>query len=166
MDKNGTVSQLFLDNPKDEKTFLTEFSQWVETEKPLLIAYASKSADVPHLRNSFSRLKLPFNHIEQSFFDLYTDLLYTQNKQKQKIFLPILGTRSRSFGLKNVSDFLGYEGPDLEISEGVEAPHMYKKYLGEKELKAKEKIKQDLLAYNEDDLKRTKYVYDNIKPKS
>ena len=34
---------------------LKDFNQWVEKEKPLFIAYSSKSADVPHLKNSVKK---------------------------------------------------------------------------------------------------------------
>jgi len=159
MDRNGKVQQLFLDEPKDEKKILTDFSQWVEKEKPLFIAYASRSADVPHLRNSFGRCKLSFQHIKKSFFDLYTDLIYTQNRNRQKYFLPVPG----SLGLKDVSEFFGYQKQDLPISDGILAPIEYEKFLNSKDEEVKERIKKDLLTYNEDDLKRTKFIYDQLK---
>ncbi len=159
MDRNGKVQQLFLDEPKDEKEMLENFSRWVENEKPLLIAYRSTTADVPHLRNCFSRFKLPFNHIKDSFFDLYQDLLYTQSQRKQKYFLPL----GKPCGLKEVSEFLGYPKQDLEISDGILAPIEYERFLSSKDEKVKEKIKNDLLIYNEDDLKRTKFIFDQLK---
>jgi len=162
MDRNGKVQQLFLDNPKDEVEMLKDFAQWVERENPLFIAYASRSADVPHLRNSYTRFNLSYKHLENSFFDLYYDLLYTQNRHKQKYFLPVAG----SCGLKNVSESLGYPKSDLIISTGIEAPIEYEKFLRKKREKAKEKIKNDLLIYNRDDLKRTKFIFDQLKTRS
>lgn len=159
MDRNGNVKQLFLDNPKDELRMLKDFNQWVEKEKPLFIAYGSKSADVPQLKNSYARFKLPSKHIENSFFDLYNDLLYTRSQRKQKYFLPVAG----SSGLKNVSESLGYQRSDLIISNGFDALIKYEKFLRKKRNKIKEKIKSDLLVYNRDDLKRTKFIYDQLK---
>lgn len=159
MDRNGNVQQLFLDNPKDEKRMLKDFAQWVEREKPLFIAYGSNTADVPHLRNSYTRFNLSTTFFENSFFDLYSDLLYTRNKRKQKYFLPVAG----SCGLKEVSEFLGYPQSDLAISHGIEAPIEYEKFLRKKREKSKERIKNNLLIYNQDDLKRTKFIFDLLK---
>lgn len=162
MDRNGNVKQLFLDNSKDELKMLKDFNQWVEREKPLFIAYSSRSGDVPQLKNSYARFKLPSKHLENSFFDLYYDLLYTSNQRKQKYFLPVAG----SFGLKRVSESLGYQQSDLMISNGFDALIKYEKFLRKKREKTKEKIKNDLLVYNRDDLKRTKFIYDQLKAKS
>ena len=156
MDNKENVYQEFLDNIKDEKEMLNKFGQWVENEKPILIAYSSTTADAPHLRNCFARYRLPFNHIGDSFFDLYQEVLYTKSQRKQKYFLPI----GKPCGLKEVSEFLGYLKPDLEISEGILAPIEYERFLNSNNEKLKAKIKNDLLQYNRDDLKRTKNIYD------
>ncbi len=155
MDRKGNVLQKFLDNTKDEKEILNKFCQWLEKENPILIAYASTTADAPHLRNCFTRLKLPFQQIEYYFFDLYQDVLYTRSYQKQKYYLPL----GKPCGLKEVSEFLGYPKPDLEISDGILAPRKYEEFLNSRNEKLKEKIKTDLLEYNRDDLKRTKFIY-------
>ena len=162
MDTNGKIQQLFLDNPQDEMKMLKNFSERVERENPLFVAYGSKTADVPHLRNCFSRFEMPFKHIENSFFDLYGDLLYTQSYKKQKYFLPI----PTPCGLKDVSKFLGYPPSDLKLSSGIEAPWEYEKFLRKRNKSAKEKIKNDLMSYNQDDLKRTKFIYDFLKKKA
>ncbi len=150
------VKYEFLDNTKDEKEILSKFGQWVENEKPFFIAYGSTMADVPHLRNCFARYKLPFDHIEQSFFDLYHKVLYTQSERKQKYFLPL----GNPCGLKEVSEFMGYLKSDLEISNGIFAPIEYERFLNNNNENLKTKIKSDLLQSNRDDLKRTKYIYD------
>ncbi len=159
MDRKGNVQQEFLDNIKDEKKMLNKFGQWVEKENPILIAYASTTADAPHLRNCFTRLRLPFHHIGQYFFDLYQDVLYTKSYRKQKYFLPL----GKPCGLKEVSEYLRYPKPDLEISEGILAPKKYEEFLNSSDKKLKEKIKTDLLEYNRDDLKRTKFIYERLK---
>ncbi|HDZ16966.1 MAG TPA: hypothetical protein ENH75_01665 [archaeon] len=159
MDSKGNVQQKFLDNTKDEKEMLNEFCQWLEKENPILIAYRSTIADAPHLQNCLTRLKLPFQQIEYYFFDLYQDVLYTQSLQKQKYFLPL----GKPCGLKEVSELLGYQKPDLEISDGILAPIKYEEFLNSRNEKLKEKIKTDLLEYNRDDLKRTKFIYDQLK---
>lgn len=51
-----------------------------------------------------TRICPPFDHIEQSFFDLYHKVLYTQSERKQKYFLPL----GNPCGLKEVSEFMGY----------------------------------------------------------
>ena len=159
MDRKGNIQQEFLDNTKDEKEMLNKFGQWVEKENPILIAYRSTTADAPHLRNCFTRFKLPFHHTEHYFFDLYQDVLYTQSYRKQRYFLPL----GKPCGLKEVSEFLGYLKPDLEISDGILAPIKYEEFLNSRNEKLKEKIKTDLLEYNRDDLKRTKFIYDQLR---
>ena len=159
MDTKGNVQQEFLDKTKDEKKMLNKFGQWVEKESPTLVAYGSTQADAPHLRNCFTRFKLPFHNIKHYFFDLYQDVLYTKSYRKQKYFLPL----GKPCGLKEVSEFLGYPKPDLEISDGILAPIKYEEFLNSKDKKLKEKIKTDLLEYNRDDLKRTKFIYDQLK---
>ncbi len=159
MDRNGKIQHLFLDTPRDEKKMLKNFAQWVESEKPLLIAYGSRSADVPHLRNSYARFKLSSNCIENSFFDLYWDLLYTRRQREQKYFLPV----KKPCGLKEVSEFFGYPQSELKISDGILAPIEYEKFLKKKRGTIKEKIRNDLIAYNKDDLRRTKFIFDLLK---
>jgi len=39
----------------------------------------------------------------------------------------------------------------------------YEEFLNSKDKKLKEKIKADMLEYNRDDLKRTKFIYDQLK---
>ena len=165
MDTDSNTRQLFLEDPEDELKILKSFSEWVKTETPVLIAYGSNSADVRELGKSFSRYDMSFTHIENSFFDLYANVVFTQNWHKQKYFLPIVKSGLRPLGLKNVSECLGYRPSDLKISNGKNAPFEYERYLREEHKKAKKKIKKDLLRYNQDDLKRTKFIYDILKKK-
>ena len=51
---------------------------------------------------------MSFSHIENSFFDIYANVVSTQNKNKQKYFLPIVKSDSKPLGLKNVSECLSY----------------------------------------------------------
>ncbi len=76
---------------------LNKFCKWVENENPTLIAYGSTTADALHLRNCFTRLKLPFQQIEYYFFDLYQDVLYTRSSRKQKYFLSHLNGKYSKF---------------------------------------------------------------------
>ena len=64
-----------------------------------------------------------------------------------------------------MSEGLGYRPQDLKISNGKRAPLEYEKYLRETHKGAKKKIKNELLKYNQDDLRRTKFIYDKLKQK-
>lgn len=165
MDTDSNTHQLFLEDPEDELKIFNNFSEWVKTENPVLIAYSSNSADVLELGNCFSRYSMSLTHIENSFFDLYANVVFTQNVKKQKYFLPLRKSGLRPLGLKKVSECLGYRPSDLKISNGKKAPFEYERYLREEHKKAKKKIKKELLRYNQDDLKRTKFIYDILKKK-
>lgn len=158
MDKNGKVSQLFLENPKDEKKMLNKFRKWIKREKPTLISYSSTNADKPHIANRFRKYGFPTDCLNDLFFDLYYDCIYTQRMRDQYIFLP----KRISMGAKSVSRYFGYKEPYLEIYDGLEALIEYRSYLDSKDRKRKQKIKSDLLRYNESDLKRTRLIFNKL----
>ncbi len=166
MDMDSKIHQLFLEDPEDEVKILKSFSEWVKKEAPVLIAYGSNSADVKELGKRLTRYKMSFTHIENSFFDIYANVVFTQNVKKQKYFLPIVKSGLKPIGLKKVSECLGYRPSDLKISNGKNAPLEYERYLRGKHKKASKKIKKELLRYNQEDLKRTKFIYDILKKKS
>lgn len=78
------------------------------------------------------------------------------------------GKASFRKGTSQAHQFIGegYQQSDLIISSGFDALTKYEKFLRKKREKIKEKIKNDLLVYNKDDLKRTKFIYDFLKTKS
>jgi len=59
-----------------------------------------------------------------------------------------------------------YQQSDLIITSGFDALIKYEKFLRKIREKINEKIKNDLLVFNGDDLKRTKFIYDLLKVKS
>ncbi|KKL12114.1 hypothetical protein LCGC14_2539000 [marine sediment metagenome] len=131
MSMDGERNYLFLENPEDELELLKKFSDWVKRENPILIAYSSDTAEVKALGASFSRHKLPFSHIRESMFDIYSNVIFTQSVKRQKYFLPIKKLGSNPLGLKKVSECLGYQPSTLEISHGMNAPRVYERYLRE-----------------------------------
>jgi predicted RecB family nuclease len=155
LDENGKVTQHFLDNPKDERKMLKQFTKWYLKEKPVFVSYSSTSADRPQLLNSLARLKIPTFGIEDAFFDLYYSCISTQRIELQNVFLPMRG----SMGLKDVSKALGYqEPPDLRISDGLQGLLVYEEFL-----RTRNENLKDLLRYNLSDLERTKFVFDKIR---
>ena len=165
MSIEGIANYLFLDNPEDEPELLKKFSEWVKREKPILVTYSSKTAEVKALGASFSRHKLPFSHIRESMFDIYSDVLFTQNVKKQKYFLPIRKSGSKPLGLKKVSKCLGFQPLDMGITHGWNAILEYKRYLREKRNRTKIRIREDLKKYNQEDMRRTKYIFDFLNKK-
>ncbi len=157
MNREGKVKQLFLDNPDNELEMLMEFKEWIVQENPLLIAYSSKSADEPQLRNSFNRFNLPITILGNRFFDIYRNVISTQNSKRQKIYLPI-----NSFKQTNISDYLGYRSRKIPISGGLDALLKYRSFLEESWKIRKNSIKRQLLKYNRDDLKRLKFISEKL----
>jgi Icc-related predicted phosphoesterase/uncharacterized protein YprB with RNaseH-like and TPR domain len=157
MDFKGNVQQLFLEDPKDEKRMLEEFIKFIEEHHPCFIAYSSTSADLPHLRNAFKRFKLNTAILDNLFSDFFRDIISTQSSKRQEIFFPL-----RKLGIKELSSFLKYPRPDLEINDGLIALNKYDKYLKTKKEEKKKRIKGELLKYNEDDLKSLAFVYKKI----
>ncbi|WP_456321241.1 ribonuclease H-like domain-containing protein [Palaeococcus sp. (in: euryarchaeotes)] len=156
MNRTGKVHQLFLDNPQNEKSMLEEFREWLILEKPILVAYSSKSADMPQLIRAFRRFDIPTNEVKNAFFDLYYDCINTFSIKKQYIFLPM----PNSMSLKDISRYLGYAEPeDVTIKNGIDALSQYLQFLNTGD----EKIKRELLKYNKTDLDRLKFVFEKIK---
>ena len=155
MDQQGIVSQLFMETPQEEKQILQEFSTWLEEENPILVAYGSTSADEPQLRKRFEYFGIATKILDNRFFDLYSNIIFTQAQKKQKLFLPLTNN-----SLKNVSRFLGYEMSDTSIHEGLEALMVYHEYLRLRRKNKKHKLKEKLLLYNREDLIQTKIVWD------
>lgn len=159
MDKKGKITQAFLDNTKDEKKMLNKFHKWIKKEKPILVTYSSTNADKPHLANRFRKYGFSTDCLEDLFFDLYYDCIYTQRKKDQYIYLP----KHISMGAKWISKYFGYKEPHLQIFDGLEALIEYKAYLNTRDKKRKKKIKSDLLKYNLSDLKRTRLIFEKLK---
>lgn len=155
MDKQGTVKQLFVEKPQEEKQVLQNFSTWLEEEDPLLVAYGSTSADEPQLRKRFKYFGIDAKILDGRFFDLYRNIIFTQTQKKQKLFLPLTDN-----SLKTVSRFLGYEKDDATISEGLQALMLYHDYLRLRNKSKKQILKEELLLYNQDDLIQTKIVWE------
>ena len=155
MDLQGTVTQLFSENPREEKQVLQNFSTWLEKEDPLLVAYGSTGADEPQLRKRFEHFDIDTKILDNRFFDLYRKIIFTQTQKNQKLFLPLSDN-----SLKTVSRFLGYEKDDASICQGLEALMLYHDYLKLRNKSKKQSLKEELLLYNQDDLIQTKIVWE------
>lgn len=154
MNSEGKIDQLFLDDPNDELKLIQDFHNWMLQENPLLVAYSSKTADEPHLRYSFRRFNLSTDILENRFFDIFSNFIFTRSAKRQKIYLPI-----KPLTLKHVSDYLGYKTPNINISDGLQALYEYESFLRKKRKVAREGIKRDLLVYNKDDVERVRFVF-------
>jgi len=163
MDSNENVKQWFIDSEEDEKRALIEFAQFTKNNKgKIFIGYNSEDFDKPLLSALFEKygLSLPSNFIVRDLFNevIVSSLNEVIAGSTKKI--KFLGDR----GLKHISEYLGYI-PDekLEIIDGVFVRDYYNRYVKEKDIEKKEKIKEQILLYNREDLKRTKYVFQKLK---
>jgi uncharacterized protein YprB with RNaseH-like and TPR domain len=155
MDNNENVKQWFIDSEEDEKRALIEFAQFTKNNKgKIFIGYNSEDFDQPLLSALFEKygLSLPPNFIVRDLF--YEVIAYPPKKIK------FLGGK----GLKYISEYLGYTpNEELEIIDGVFVRDYYNRYVKEEDIEKKEKIKEQILLYNREDLKRTKYVFQKLK---
>jgi uncharacterized protein YprB with RNaseH-like and TPR domain len=155
MDSNENVKQWFIDSEEDEKRALIEFAQFTKNNKgKIFIGYNSEYFDKPLLSALFEKygLSLPPNFIVR---DLFYEVIADPPKK-----IKFLGDK----GLKYISEYLGYTpNEELEIIDGVFVRDYYNRYVKEKDIEKKEKIKEQILLYNREDLKRTKYVFQKLK---
>ena len=163
MDSNENVKQWFIDSEEDEKRALIEFDQFTKNNKgKIFIGYNSEDFDKPLLSDLFKKygLSLPPNFIVR---DLFNEVIVSSLNE-----VIVGSTRKIKFlgdrGLKHISEYLGYI-PDekLEIIDGVFVRDYYNRYVNEEDIEKKEKIKEQILLYNREDLKRTKYVFQKLK---
>jgi uncharacterized protein YprB with RNaseH-like and TPR domain len=155
MDSNENVKQWFIDSEEDEKRALIEFAQFTKNNKgKIFIGYNSEDFDKPLLSDLFEKygLSLPPNFIVR---DLFNEVIADPPKK-----IKFLGDK----GLKYISEYLGYTpNEELEIIDGIFVRDYYNRYVKEKDIEKKEKIKEQILLYNREDLKRTKYVFQKLK---
>ncbi len=155
MDSNENVKQWFIDSEEDEKRALIEFAQFTKNNKgKIFIGYNSKDFDKPLLSALFEKygLSLPPNFIARDLFD---EVIADPPKK-----IKFLGDK----GLKYISEYLGYTpNEELEIIDGIFVRDYYNRYVKEEDIEKKEKIKEQILLYNREDLKRTKYVFQKLK---
>ena len=156
MDSKRNITQIFVEEPSDEKNALEKFLEELISKRDIpFVTYASKAADEPILRKSLNKFGLPITLVENArFFDLFYDVIFTQKPDKQKIFLPI-----KPITEKTVSDYFGYKEPkNLQIHDGLQALLEYKRYLKSKS----EKMKKQLLKYNRSDLERIRLIFNKV----
>jgi len=156
MDSKRNITQIFVEEPSDEKNALEEFlEELISKRDATFVTYASKAADKPILMKSLNKFGLPITLVENvRFFDLFYDVIFTQKPGKQKIFLPI-----KPITEKTVSDYFGYKEPkNLQIHNGLQALLEYKRYLKSKN----EKVRKQLLKYNRSDLERIRLIFSKI----
>ncbi len=58
MDNSGKATQIFVDDPTEEKNALEEFLNIISKRKIILVTYASKAADEPVLRKAAEKFRL------------------------------------------------------------------------------------------------------------
>ena len=155
MNSDGHIVQRFLDDPKKERDHVEWFLSWLSKHRTVLITYASKSADEPHLRNSLHKFNLPSEALSEArFLDLYFDVIFTRSPDTQKIFLPL-----KDMGSKNVAEYFGFREPkNIRIHDGLGALMAYNRYVRSK----RKRIRKDILAYNRCDLRRIKVIYERL----
>ena len=120
-----------------------------------ILTWYGIGADIPQLRTGWQKYKLPTNKLVDltgRHIDLYQ---FTLNSCR----FPL-----KSFGLKEIGKHLGFVRKLNDI-DGLVALGMYNQYLGipKKNKKKRLSIKNDLLAYNREDLEATLFTLNQLK---
>lgn len=150
MTPGGEVKQWFCEDEKYEKKAIEEFIALCSNNA--CVGYSSSSADLPTLRKIAKKHGLWVEGVK--IFDIYSEVVFTQDPRKQRVFFPL-----KHPGLKSVSEFFGYrEPPGLAIHDGLLALGAFHRYLETKD----ERVKEQILAYNRCDLERTALVLNEL----
>ncbi len=120
-----------------------------------ILTWYGIGADIPQLRTGWQKYKLPTNKLADltgRHIDLYQ---FTLNSCR----FPL-----KSFGLKEIGKHLGFVRK-LDDIDGLVALSMYNQYLGipKKNKEKRLSIKNDLLAYNREDLEATLFTLNQLK---
>ncbi|NLZ81640.1 MAG: ribonuclease H-like domain-containing protein [Clostridiales bacterium] len=134
-DNSWQLKQLFLDEPKDEKEFLSSFLNFVK-DFTLLIHYNGNGFDIPYLEKKCFHYNLESNFTEYKHLDLYRQI------QPFKKML-----RLEQLKQKSIEQFLGISRSDL--FNGGELINVYYEYLKTKD----KRLEKVLLLHNSDDIK-------------
>ncbi|MEM3390410.1 MAG: ribonuclease H-like domain-containing protein [Thermoproteota archaeon] len=148
MDNRGRVKQWFAENEDEEREALKEFLNFIKDKN--LIGYASRSSDDIMLCKCFKKHDLDANRLPE-ILDLYHDIIEPRYALFYAFFFPL-----KQKGEKEISEYLGFKkDKSVEIRGGLEALMYFNEYLKTKN----SKIKEQLLKYNKEDLRRVKHVY-------
>ena len=147
---DGKAEQYFIENEEEEREAIIKFLE--ENKGITFIGYSSNNADKNILNKCLKKHRLSFSF---EIKDIYREVINTENVKKQKIFFPL-----KNQGLKSISEYLGYiPNIEIKIAEGCEVLEKFKLYRKTRD----PEIKNEILLYNEEDLKRLAYVFNKLK---
>ena len=133
---------LWADDTPTELANMERLSDLLDEKSDLpVVTWAGSSADLPQLKSACKRLELNglLDGLEERHVDLYT---YARHALR----LPI-----PEFGLAEVSSFFGVMKSST-VSDGREAQMLFARYLSRYSQRMRARIRNELIAYNRDDL--------------
>ncbi|HWB69211.1 MAG TPA: ribonuclease H-like domain-containing protein [Solirubrobacterales bacterium] len=133
---------LWADDAPSEQANLERLSDVLDEKADLpLVTWAGTSADLPQVKAACKRFSLNglFDGIEERHVDLYS-------YARQALRLPI-----PEFGLAEVAAYFGVM-KSSSISDGREAQMLFARYLSRYSQRIRARIRNELIAYNRDDL--------------
>lgn len=154
--KDTECHQFFAEDASMEKEILVNLIDLLgRYNNHQILTWYGMGADIPQLRTAWQKYKLPTNKLvdlTERHIDLYQ---LTLNSCR----FPL-----KSFGLKEVGKHLGFVRK-LDDIDGLVALSMYNQYLGipKKNKEKRLSIKNDLLAYNREDLEATLFILNQLK---
>ncbi|HLF16615.1 MAG TPA: ribonuclease H-like domain-containing protein [Candidatus Thermoplasmatota archaeon] len=153
--KSGRIEQWFDHQRKGQEEMVLRFQKLVKDEDPTIIMWGGHSSDILQIRRACDRYRMPTDWVRKvHWFDLQTDLVFTGNPETQRVYLPV-----KNFSSDTVAKYFGYEKPRLRVRDGYQALKMYQAY----KRHPRPGIKEDLEAYNAEDVKHTRIVLDGVR---
>lgn len=137
----------FAETPQEEKKCWQKFCEFVTNAKGATIYYWSKSAEPVYIRKLAKKFGIESATQDklQRAEDLYD------------ISIDSFAFPTETYGLKDITEYLGYERKLLEW-DGMEAMIQYKKYLDSGSSNAT--IRSKIIQYNEEDCRATMFMKD------
>ncbi|WMT50829.1 MAG: ribonuclease H-like domain-containing protein [Ferroplasma sp.] len=143
--RENKLISLFASEPSKEKTILKQYLQIVSGIRGAIVTFSGKGFDNELIESRLKEYRLWY----KSKPPVYLDILQVI---RRSVFIPA------SNGLKNLAEWMGYtfKHPDLS---GAAMPQLYNEYLNMHD----QKLYNNLIEYNEDDVKSLSYVVDFIR---
>jgi len=138
-----------------QKRMLTDFRDLCKDQSPTMVTWGGASSDTVQLRRACDRHGLPSKWVnEVHWFDLQNEVVYTNNPESQRVYLPV-----RKFKSEKVAQYFGYEKPRLRVKDGYHALKLYRSYRQRPDVQ----IERDLTEYNAEDIRHTRIILEGLR---
>lgn len=143
--RENKLISLFASEPRKEKAILKQYLQIVSGIRGAIVTFSGKGFDNELIESRLKKYRLWYKSTQPYYLDVLQLI-------RSSLFIPA------SNGLKNMAEWMGYnfKHPDLG---GADMPRLYSEYLNNHD----QKLYNNLIEYNEDDVKSLSHVVDFIR---